>query len=64
MDIALMSTAGTVTSFNVNHEDGMDGTGDVEPQGETIQKLMSTSAIVAIKQAAQPHLGGSFDLKV
>ncbi|WP_156187612.1 hypothetical protein [Peribacillus loiseleuriae] len=27
MDIALMSTAGTVTSFNVNHEDGMDGTG-------------------------------------
>lgn len=35
--------------------------GNAEQQGETLQKLMNTSAI---QHAAQPYLGGNINLKV
>jgi len=38
--------------------------GNAEQQGEALQKLMSTNGAATIQHAAQPHLGGSIDLKV
>jgi hypothetical protein len=38
--------------------------GNAEQQGEALQKLMSSVDVKAVKQAAQPHLGGSIDLKL
>ena len=38
--------------------------GNVEQQGEALQKLMSASDVVAIQHAAQPHLCGNIDLKL
>ena len=38
--------------------------GSAEQQGDALQKLMTTTDAVAMKQAAQPHLGGNIDLKL
>jgi hypothetical protein len=38
--------------------------GDTEQQGEALQKLRGTAAATANHHAAQPHLGGSIDLKL
>lgn len=37
--------------------------GGAKQQGEAFQKLMETADVAAIQHAAQPHLGGSIDLK-
>ena len=38
--------------------------GNVEQQGEAVQQLLSSNNVTAIQHAAQPHLGGSIDLKI
>ncbi|WP_428909624.1 YjfB family protein [Niallia sp. Krafla_26] len=66
MDIALMSMA--LSQGKVQQQASMSvmkmAIGNVEQQEESIQKLMSTNDVAAIHHAAQPHLGGSIDLKV
>lgn len=66
MGIALMSM--TLSQSQVQQQASMSvmkmAMGNAEQQGEAIQKLMSTTDVTAIQQAAQPHLGGNFDLKI
>ncbi|MFC5466270.1 YjfB family protein [Lederbergia graminis] len=38
--------------------------GNVQQQGAAIQELLSSSNVQAIQHAAQPHLGGTIDLKL
>jgi len=38
--------------------------GNVQQQGAAIQELLSSTNVQAIQHAAQPHLGGSIDLKL
>jgi len=38
--------------------------GNVQQQGAAIQELLSSTNVQAIQHAAQPHLGGTIDLKL
>ncbi|MFZ0446169.1 MAG: YjfB family protein [Bacillus sp. (in: firmicutes)] len=66
MDIALMSMA--LSQGQVGQQASMSvmkmAMGNVEQQGEAVQQLLSSNNIAAIQHAAQPHLGGSIDLKI
>lgn len=66
MNIALMSMA--LSHGQVMQQASMSvmdmAMGNAQQQGEAIQKLISTNDVAAIQHAAQPHLGGNFDLKV
>ena len=66
MDVALMSMA--LSQGQIQQQASMSvmklALGNAEGQGEAIQKLLSSSDVTAIQQAAQPHLGGNFDIKV
>ncbi|MFJ8266895.1 YjfB family protein [Peribacillus asahii] len=66
MDIALMSMA--LSQGKVQQEASMSvmkmAMGNVEQQGEALQRLMTTTDTSAIQRAAQPHLGGNIDLKL
>jgi hypothetical protein len=66
MDIALMSIA--LSQGQIQQQASMSvmkmAMGSAEQQGEVLQQLMSTANPSAIQHAAQPHLGGSIDLKV
>ncbi len=64
MDIALMSMA--LNHSKVQQQASIlvmkKAMGNVEQQGEALQKLIST--VQAIQYASQPYLGGNIDLKV
>ncbi|WNF36575.1 YjfB family protein [Bacillaceae bacterium IKA-2] len=66
MDIALLSMA--LSQGQVQQQASMSimkkALGNSEQQSEALQKLMSTAGADAIQHAAQPHLGGSIDLKL
>jgi hypothetical protein len=66
MDIALMSMA--LSQGQVQQQASLSvmkmAIGNVEQQGENLQKLMSTANASAIQHAAQPHLGGNIDVKL
>ncbi|WP_413300385.1 YjfB family protein [Bacillus sp. 1P10SD] len=65
MDIALMSMG--LSQGQIQQQASMSvmkmALGNVEQQGEAIQKLLSTNDVAEIQHAAQPHLGGNIDLK-
>ncbi|MCM3714651.1 YjfB family protein [Halalkalibacter oceani] len=66
MDIALLSMA--MSQGQVQQQASMavmkKALGNAEQQGEALQKLMGSADAAAIQHAAQPHLGGSIDLKL
>ncbi|OLO38102.1 hypothetical protein BTR23_11950 [Alkalihalophilus pseudofirmus] len=66
MDIALLSMA--LNQGQVQQQASMSimkkAVGNVEQQGEALQKLMTTADPKAIQHAAQPHLGGTIDIKL
>jgi len=67
MDIALMSMA--LSQRKVQQQASMSvmkmALGNADQQGEAIQKLISTANVAAaVQHAAQPHLGGTLDLKI
>ncbi|TWI59959.1 YjfB family protein [Halalkalibacter nanhaiisediminis] len=66
MDIALMSMA--LSQGQVQQQASMavmkKAMGSAEQQGDALQKLMSSADAAAIQHAAQPHLGGSIDIKL
>lgn len=65
MDIALMSMA--LSQSKVQQQASLSvmkmAMGDAKQQGEALQKLMGTADAAAIQRVAQPHLGGSVDLR-
>ncbi|WP_368503277.1 YjfB family protein [Alkalihalophilus sp. As8PL] len=65
MDIALLSMA--MNQGQIQQQASMavmkKAMGNAEQQGEALQKLMSSADATAIQHAAQPHLGGSIDVK-
>ena len=66
MDIALMSMA--LSQGQIQQQASMSvmkmALGNAEGQGEAIRQLLSANDVTALQHAAQPHLGGNFDLKV
>jgi hypothetical protein len=66
VDIALMSMA--LSQGQIQQQASMSvmkmAMGNAQQQGEALQNLLSTTDATAIQHAAQPHLGGSIDLKV
>jgi hypothetical protein len=66
MDIALLSMALSQgqTQQQASVSVMKKAMGSAEQQGEAIQKMVSTADASAIERAAQPHLGGSVDLKL
>ncbi|OCA89029.1 YjfB family protein [Pseudobacillus wudalianchiensis] len=65
MDIAFMSIA--LSQGQVQQQASISVMkmvmGEAKQQGEDLQRLMGTGNAVAIQRAAQPHLGGTIDLK-
>ena len=66
MDIALMSMA--LSQGQVQQQASMSvmkmAMGNANQQGEALQQLMSATDATAVQHAAQPHLGGSIDVKI
>ncbi|WP_017726260.1 YjfB family protein [Halalkalibacterium ligniniphilum] len=66
MDIALLSMA--LSQSNVQQQASValmkKTLGQAEQQGNALQKLMSSADAQSIQHAAQPHLGGTIDLKL
>ncbi len=66
MDIALLSMA--LSQGQVQQQASMavmkKAMGNAEQQSDALQKLMSSGDVAAIQHAAQPHLGGSIDVKL
>ncbi|MCK0473030.1 YjfB family protein [Halalkalibacter sp. APA_J-10(15)] len=66
MDIALLSMGMSQNQVNQNVSLALmkKSLGTAEQQGEALQKLMSSGDVAKLQQAAQPHLGGTIDLKL
>ncbi|MBP3950157.1 YjfB family protein [Bacillus suaedae] len=66
MDIALLSMA--LSQGKAQQQASISimkkAMGTAEQQGDALQKLMGSADATAIQQAAQPHLGGSIDIKL
>ncbi|GAE31625.1 YjfB family protein [Halalkalibacter hemicellulosilyticus] len=66
MDIALLSMG--MSQNQVKQDVSLalmkKSLGTAEQQGEALQKLMSSGDVANLQQAAQPHLGGTIDLKL
>ena len=66
MDIALLSMA--LSQGQVQQQASISvmkqAMGNAEQQGDSVQKLMSTTDAAMLQQAAQPHLGGNIDVKL
>ncbi|TFE03928.1 YjfB family protein [Jeotgalibacillus salarius] len=66
MDIALLSMAMSQGQLQQGASVALmkKSMGNMDQQAEGLQKLLSSSSATAIQQAAQPHLGGSIDIKL
>lgn len=66
MDIALMSMS--LSQGKVQQQASLSvmkiAMGSAKQQGEAVQELISSATVKALRQAAQPHLGGNIDLKL
>ena len=66
MDIALLSMV--MSQQKVMQQASMSvmkqAMGDAKQEGESLQKLMSTTDVAAVQHAAQPHLGGNINLSL
>ncbi|MEI2378393.1 putative motility protein [Priestia megaterium] len=66
MDIALTSMS--LSQGKVQQQASLSvmkiAMGNAKQQGEAVKKLINSSNVKALQQAAQPHLGGNIDLKL